>query len=61
MSLRILQYLGIRIEHVDRDGGEDALVKLDKLIEAMYDVYDFDPLMIINLFHLQSSETLKNL
>ena len=61
LSLRILQYLGIRIEHVDRDGGEDALVKLDKLIEAMYDVYDFDPLMIINLFHLQSSETLKNL
>jgi hypothetical protein len=28
---------------------------------AMYDVYDFDPLIIINMFHLQSSETLKNL
>ena len=27
----------------------------------MYDVYDFDPLIIINMFHLQSSETLKNL
>ncbi len=60
LSLRILQYLGIRIEHVDRDAG-DALAKLDELIEAMYDVYDFDPIMIINLFHLQSSETLKNL
>jgi hypothetical protein len=30
-------------------------------MEAMYDVYDFDPLIIINMFHLQSSETLKNL
>jgi len=61
LSLRILQYLGIRIEHVDRDAGGDALTKLDELIDAMYDVYDFDPIMIINLFHLQSSETLKNL
>ena len=60
LSLRILQYLGIRIEHVDRETG-DVLAKLDELIEAMYDVYDFDPVMIITLFHLQSSETLKNL
>jgi hypothetical protein len=27
----------------------------------MYDVYEFDPLIIITLFHLQSSETLRNL
>jgi len=61
LSLRILQYLGIRVEHVDREGNLDPLAKLDALIEAMYDVYDFDPMMIINMFHLQSSETLKNL
>ena len=30
-------------------------------MEAMYDVYNFDPMTIINMFHLQSSETLKNL
>ena len=30
-------------------------------MDAMYDVYEFDPLIIINMFHLQSSETLKNL
>ena len=61
LSLRIRQYLGIRIEHVERDGKGDALAKLDDLIAAMYDVYDFDPLVIINMFHLQSSETLRNL
>ena len=31
------------------------------LKEAIYDVYQFDPLILINLFHLQSSETLENL
>lgn len=61
LSLRILQYLGIRVEHVHRDAGPKPEEKLAELIEAMYDVYDFDPLTIINMFHLQSSETLKNL
>jgi len=60
LSLRILQYLHIRVEHVNK---EDLLPeqKMDALVEAMYDVYAFDPLILINMFHLQSSETLKNL
>ena len=61
LSLRILQYLHMRVEHVENDPKLDPEQKLDALIEAMYDVYDFDPLVIINMFHLQSSETLKNL
>jgi AcrR family transcriptional regulator len=61
LSLRILQYLHMRVEHVENDPKLSPEQKLDALIEAMYDVYDFDPLVIINMFHLQSSETLKNL
>jgi AcrR family transcriptional regulator len=61
LSLRILQYLHIRVEHVNKETDLSPEQKLKKLIEAMYDVYDFDPLIIINMFHLQSSETLKNL
>ncbi len=61
LSLRILQYLRIRVEHVHQEAGPGPVEKLDALIDAMYDVYDFDPLVIINMFHLQSSETLKNL
>jgi AcrR family transcriptional regulator len=61
LSLRILQYLHIRVSHVNKEPGLDAVQKLDMLIDAMYDVYEFDPLIIINMFHLQSSETLKNL
>ncbi|MGD9364550.1 MAG: TetR/AcrR family transcriptional regulator [Desulfobacteraceae bacterium] len=61
LSLRILQYLHIRVSHVYKETDADPISKLDSLMVAMYDVYDFDPLIIINMFHLQSSETLKNL
>jgi AcrR family transcriptional regulator len=61
LSLRILQYLQMRVEQVENDPDLDPEQKLDALVAAMYDVYDFDPLVIINMFHLQSSETLKNL
>ncbi len=61
LSLRILQYLHIRVTHVNKVPDLGPVNKLDALMEAMYDVYDFDPLIIINMFHLQSSETLKNL
>ena len=61
LSLRILQFLSIRVAQVVQGQGEGPSEKLDRLIEAMYEVYDFDPMVIINMFHLQSSETLKNL
>jgi AcrR family transcriptional regulator len=61
LSLRILQYLLIRVEHVNEEKDSGPEEKLKSLMDAMYDVYEFDPLIIINMFHLQSSETLKNL
>ena len=61
LSLRILQYLHIRVTHVKEETTLSPNQKVSALMEAMYDVYDFDPLIIINMFHLQSSETLKNL
>jgi len=61
LSLRILQYLHIRVSHVINQTELSPIQKLDALQEVMFDVYDFDPLIIINMFHLQSSETLKNL
>lgn len=62
LSIRILQYLNIRLGHV-ADNRKRLTVdqKIEALREAMHDVYKFDPLMLINMFHLQSSETLKNL
>jgi AcrR family transcriptional regulator len=61
LSLRILQYLNIRLDHVVKEEGLDPAERMQALKEAIYDVYQFDPLILINLFHLQSSETLKNL
>ena len=61
LSLRILKYLAIRVEHVNKETHLDPDEKLAALKEAMYDVYEFDPLTLINMFHLQSSETLKSL
>lgn len=61
LSLRILQYLIIRLEHVNGNTDLKPEEKVDALADAMFDVYEFDPLIIINMFHLQSSETLRNL
>lgn len=61
LSLRILQYLMLRLEHVKAEPSADAGQRLNALKEAMYDVYEFDPLILINMFHMQSSDTLRNL
>ncbi len=62
LTIRILQYLNIRLEHVanaEKDQSTDQ--RLQTLKEVMYDVYQFDPLMLVSMFHLQSSDTIKNL
>jgi AcrR family transcriptional regulator len=61
LSVRILQYLSIRLKHVIENTDLQPEQYIDALKQAMLDVYDFDPLIVINLFQLQSSETLKNL
>jgi AcrR family transcriptional regulator len=61
LSLRILQYLMIRLEHVSAEPVSDETQRLEALKHAMYDVYEFDPLILINMFHMQSSESLKKL
>lgn len=61
LSLRILHYLHLRLEHLNNDNTIDTDQRIERLKEAMYDVYEFDSLILINMFHLQSSETLRNL
>jgi AcrR family transcriptional regulator len=61
LSLRILQYLNIRLEDVEREKDVEPRKKIAAIKEALFDVYQFDPMILINMFHLQSSETLKNL
>ena len=61
LSLRILQYMNIRLEDVKKEKDSTPEQKITSIKEALFDVYQFDPLILINMFHLQSSETLKNL
>ena len=61
LSLRILQYLNIRLKHLIKEGEYEPEKSIRDLRDALYDVYEFDPMVVINMFHLQSSETLKNL
>lgn len=55
LSLRILQYLLIRMEHVISERGSSVLQKMEALKHAMYDVYEFDPLILLNMFHLHTT------
>ena len=61
LSLRVLQYLNIRLAQLDTQPSISAHDAITALKQAMLDVFEFDPLVLINMFHLQSSETLKNL
>jgi AcrR family transcriptional regulator len=61
LSLRILHYMLIRLEHLNADDEIQFEDRITGLRDAMYDVYEFDPMVLINMFHMQSSETLKNL
>lgn len=61
LSLRILQYLMIRLEDVKNNADNSPGKRIQSLRNAIYDVYEFDPLMFVKMFHLQSSESFQNL
>ncbi len=59
LSLRILQYLNMRVEHVNLEAITPQ-AKLELLIEAMLDVYEYDTPLLFNSIQLQSNELLNN-
>jgi len=61
LSLRILQYLLIRLQNVTSEKYETSEKKFAALTSAMIDVYEFDPIILISMFNLQTSETLKTI
>ena len=61
LSLRILQYMNIRLKDVKKEEDSNPEQKIASIKEALYDVYQFDPMILISMFRLQSSETIKNL
>lgn len=60
LSINILQHLADEIQKVVK---EDISVeqKIERFRDVFIEVYDYDSSILINLFHLQSGETLQNL
>ncbi len=61
LNLQLLQYLCERLEQLKQDETQKPDEKLHALKALLYDVFHFDPLILINLFHLQASDGLKDL
>jgi AcrR family transcriptional regulator len=61
LNLRVLQFLVVKLDHALADQDLNFEQKFDRIMEAMLAVYAFDPLILNNIFHLQSSETLKSI
>jgi AcrR family transcriptional regulator len=61
MTLRVLQFLFIRLEHLHSDKKMQPEEKIAHLKKAFLDVYEFDPLILKTLFNLQSSEAIQHL
>ena len=61
LSVRILEYLLIRMVHITGTEDDSTEERLESLKYALLDTYNFDPLVLINMFKLQSSETLQHI
>jgi AcrR family transcriptional regulator len=61
LNLQLLTYLSGRLESLSIQPDIGAEEKITALKDLLYDVYEFDPLILINLFHLQASDGLENL
>jgi AcrR family transcriptional regulator len=61
LNLQLLEYLAERLEGLYAEKSLNAEEKLEALKDLLYDVFNFDPLILINLFHLQASDGLRNL
>jgi AcrR family transcriptional regulator len=61
LCLRVLRFIHVKVDHAVSDASLDYEAKQEALLKAIREVYDYDPLILNNMFHLQSSETLKSL
>jgi len=57
LSVRLLQYFVIRIDHLAKDVQLDTRDKIVSLKKALFDIYEFDPLIFKNLITLRSTDT----
>jgi AcrR family transcriptional regulator len=59
LTIRVLQYLNKKLEDIINNT-LDTEQKIASLKDVMYDVFSFDPVIIIHMFNFQSGHTLSN-
>ena len=61
LSVESLEHLHNQLKHVYLHESQSPRRRIYLIQKTLLDVYAFDPLILVNLFHLQSSDILKNL
>jgi AcrR family transcriptional regulator len=61
LSVEILEHLYSKLKHVYIKASQPPQRRIELLKQTLFEVYEFDPLILVNLFHLQSSDILKSL
>ena len=61
LSVKVLEHLYDKLKHVYIKEAQNPQMRISHLKQTLFEVYTVDPLILLNLFHLQSSEILKNL
>jgi len=61
LSIRILHQLRLRLKDFQAGPNGPFPARIRRLRDALFEVYESDPLVLINMLHLQASDTLRNL
>lgn len=61
LSVEILERLHRKLKRVYAKAPQSPQLRIVLLKQTLFEVYEFDPLILVSLFHLQSSDILKNL
>jgi len=61
LSVEVLEHLYRKLKSVYIKEAQNPQLRINDLKQTLYNVYEVDPLILLDLFHLQSSEILKNL
>jgi AcrR family transcriptional regulator len=61
LNLKFLKVFIERIENIRSQNELNPEEKVKALVEVLYELYDYDPLNVINVLRFQSSEALRNL
>jgi len=61
LSLRVLEYFVLRMEHLNQENEELDEKSVHRIKNALLDVYEFDPLILKNLYYMQSQESMHQL